>query len=160
MHISPIKNERDIVVLFLCTFRDITALKQPIEDDSKEIGGMFSNIIQYSLALLMVNTLSGLSKFAKLARSVTRSKATFSSTLISSAPTKSNLNVSEVSFLSKIYIWHLIYLLLMNSCTEKNGLLFFVILSVSSVYFKLLKIHWIKESQKNELLKSLIWNFY
>ena len=39
MHLSPIKNERDIVVLFLCTFRDITALKQPIEDDSKEIGG-------------------------------------------------------------------------------------------------------------------------
>ena len=39
LHISPIKNERDIVVLFLCTFRDITALKQPIEDDSKEIGG-------------------------------------------------------------------------------------------------------------------------
>ena len=75
------------------TFRDIIALKQPIEDDSKEIGGIFSNIIQYSLALLMVNTLSGLSKFAKLARSVTRSKATFSSTLISSAPTKSNLNV-------------------------------------------------------------------
>ena len=73
----------------------------------------------------MVNTLSGLSKFVKLARSVTRSKTTFSSTLISSAPTKSNLNVSEVSFLSKIYIWHLIYLLLMNSCTEKNGLLFF-----------------------------------
>ena len=39
MHISPIKNERDIVVLFLCTFRDITALKQPIEDEAKEIGG-------------------------------------------------------------------------------------------------------------------------
>jgi len=77
LHISPIKNERDIVVLFLCTFRDITALKQPIEDDSKEIG-------------------AGLSKFAKLARSVTRSKASFSSTLIASAPTKSNLNVSEL----------------------------------------------------------------
>ena len=40
MHISPIKNERDIVVLFLCTFRDITALKQPIEDDTKDIGGI------------------------------------------------------------------------------------------------------------------------
>ena len=44
MHISPIKNERDIVVLFLCTFRDIIAFKQPIEDESKEIGGIFPNI--------------------------------------------------------------------------------------------------------------------
>ena len=35
LQISPIKNERDIVVLFLCTFRDITALKQPIEDETK-----------------------------------------------------------------------------------------------------------------------------
>ncbi|XP_050547797.1 potassium voltage-gated channel protein eag isoform X2 [Daktulosphaira vitifoliae] len=53
MQIAPIKNERDLVVLFLLTFRDITALKQPIEsEDSK----------------------GGLSKFAKLARSVTRSK--------------------------------------------------------------------------------------
>ena len=40
MHISPIRNERDVVVLFLCTFRDITALKQPIEDETKEIGGI------------------------------------------------------------------------------------------------------------------------
>ena len=35
LQISPVKNERDIVVLFLCTFRDITALKQPIEEDAK-----------------------------------------------------------------------------------------------------------------------------
>ncbi|KAJ4426530.1 hypothetical protein ANN_27344 [Periplaneta americana] len=36
LQIAPIKNERDLVVLFLLTFRDITALKQPIEsDDSK-----------------------------------------------------------------------------------------------------------------------------
>jgi len=36
MQIAPIKNERDLVVLFLLTFRDITALKQPIEsEDSK-----------------------------------------------------------------------------------------------------------------------------
>lgn len=40
LQISPVKNERDVVVLFLCTFRDITALKQPIEDESK------GNIIQ------------------------------------------------------------------------------------------------------------------
>lgn len=36
LQIAPIKNERDLVVLFLLTFRDITALKQPIEtEDSK-----------------------------------------------------------------------------------------------------------------------------
>lgn len=34
VQIAPIKNEKDKVVLFLCTFKDITALKQPIEDDS------------------------------------------------------------------------------------------------------------------------------
>jgi hypothetical protein len=33
VHVAPIKNEKDAVVLFLCTFKDITALKQPIEDD-------------------------------------------------------------------------------------------------------------------------------
>lgn len=38
LQISPVKNERDVVVLFLCTFRDITALKQPIEEDTK--GGL------------------------------------------------------------------------------------------------------------------------
>uniref|UniRef100_F7FU97 Potassium voltage-gated channel subfamily H member 1 n=1 Tax=Monodelphis domestica TaxID=13616 RepID=F7FU97_MONDO len=32
--IAPIRNEQDKVVLFLCTFSDITAFKQPIEDDS------------------------------------------------------------------------------------------------------------------------------
>lgn len=79
MHISPIKNERDVVVLFLCTFRDITALKQPIEDEAKDVG------------------VAGLSKFARLARSVTRSKASISSSFVSSSvPTKSAVNVSEV----------------------------------------------------------------
>ena len=34
LHVAPIKNEKDAVVLFLCTFKDITALKQPIEDDA------------------------------------------------------------------------------------------------------------------------------
>lgn len=38
LQVSPVKNERDVVVLFLCSFRDITALKQPIEDDSKGTG--------------------------------------------------------------------------------------------------------------------------
>ncbi|XP_025410749.1 potassium voltage-gated channel protein eag isoform X3 [Sipha flava] len=58
MQIAPIKNERDLVVLFLLTFRDITALKQPIESEDSKGGDL----------------LAGLSKFAKLARSVTRSK--------------------------------------------------------------------------------------
>ena len=36
MQIAPITNERDTVVLNLCTFTDITALKQPIEaEDAK-----------------------------------------------------------------------------------------------------------------------------
>ncbi|KAJ8309419.1 hypothetical protein KUTeg_014293 [Tegillarca granosa] len=54
LHVAPIKNEKDQVVLFLCTFKDITALKQPIDDE----GG------------------KGLSKFARLARSVTRNRST------------------------------------------------------------------------------------
>ncbi|XP_076318646.1 potassium voltage-gated channel protein eag-like [Tachypleus tridentatus] len=53
LHIAPIKNEKDVVVLFLLTFRDITALKQPLEDE----------------------TAKSLSKFARLARSVTRSRS-------------------------------------------------------------------------------------
>jgi len=32
--VAAIRNEKDIVVLFLLTFKDITALKQPIEDES------------------------------------------------------------------------------------------------------------------------------
>ncbi|GAB6032218.1 hypothetical protein CHUAL_010860 [Chamberlinius hualienensis] len=54
LHIVPILNEKEMVVLYLCTFRDITALKQPIEDDASKVG---------------------LSKFARLARSVTRSRS-------------------------------------------------------------------------------------
>ncbi|XP_012284973.1 potassium voltage-gated channel protein eag [Orussus abietinus] len=65
LQIAPIKNERELVVLFLLTFRDITALKQPIEtDDSK----------------------GGLSKFAKLARSVTRSRSVLVSQFSSHLP--------------------------------------------------------------------------
>uniref|UniRef100_A0A1I8HWC0 Potassium voltage-gated channel protein eag n=1 Tax=Macrostomum lignano TaxID=282301 RepID=A0A1I8HWC0_9PLAT len=33
MYLAPIKNEKDVVVLFLLTFRDITALRQPLEED-------------------------------------------------------------------------------------------------------------------------------
>ncbi|XP_038073387.1 potassium voltage-gated channel protein eag-like isoform X2 [Patiria miniata] len=53
LQIAPIKNEKDQIVLFLCTFKDITSLKQPIEDE----------------------TAKGLSRFARLARTVTRSKS-------------------------------------------------------------------------------------
>lgn len=34
LHVAPIRNEKDVVVLFLLTFKDITALKQPIEDEN------------------------------------------------------------------------------------------------------------------------------
>ena len=34
LHVAPIRNEKDVVVLFLMTFKDITALKQPIEDET------------------------------------------------------------------------------------------------------------------------------
>ncbi|XP_069971816.1 potassium voltage-gated channel protein eag isoform X6 [Penaeus vannamei] len=69
LHIAPIKNEKDIVVLFLCTFRDITALKQPIEaEDSRASDSTESSGGRQP-------TKTGLSKFAKLARSVTRSRS-------------------------------------------------------------------------------------
>ncbi|XP_074594624.1 potassium voltage-gated channel protein ether a go-go isoform X2 [Brevipalpus obovatus] len=64
LHIAPIKNEKDIVVLFLLTFRDITALKQPIEDETNK----------------------GLSKFARLARSVTRSRSVLAQQFSSHIP--------------------------------------------------------------------------
>lgn len=38
LQIAPIKNERDVVVLFLLTFRDITALKQPIDSEDNKGG--------------------------------------------------------------------------------------------------------------------------
>ncbi|XP_060804055.1 potassium voltage-gated channel protein eag [Amyelois transitella] len=60
VHVAPIRNERELVVLFLLTFRDITALKQPIDADDPK---------------------GGLSKFAKLARSVTRSRSVLVSAL-------------------------------------------------------------------------------
>ncbi|XP_022088679.1 potassium voltage-gated channel subfamily H member 1-like isoform X2 [Acanthaster planci] len=53
LQIAPIQNEKDQIVLFLCTFKDITSLKQPIEDENAK----------------------GLSRFARLARTVTRSKS-------------------------------------------------------------------------------------
>ena len=38
MHIAPIKNEKNSVVLFLITFRDITFMKQPIDDEDASRG--------------------------------------------------------------------------------------------------------------------------
>ncbi|KAJ8274863.1 hypothetical protein COCON_G00094880 [Conger conger] len=37
MQIAPIRNENDKVVLFLCTFKDITVFKQPIEDETTKV---------------------------------------------------------------------------------------------------------------------------
>lgn len=105
LQISPVKNERDVVVLFLCTFRDITALKQPIEEDSK---GSFPKVCRPFIAcwpLEMANSLlldplfsGGLSKFAKLARSVTRSRSALASQL-SNQVTK---DVSKQSNLTQV----------------------------------------------------------
>lgn len=38
LHLAPIKNEKEVVVLFLLTMRDITSLKQPIEADEAARG--------------------------------------------------------------------------------------------------------------------------
>ncbi|XP_040267621.1 potassium voltage-gated channel subfamily H member 5 [Bufo bufo] len=53
IQIAPISNEHDKVVLFLCTFKDITLFKQPIEDDSTR----------------------GWTKFARLTRALTNSRS-------------------------------------------------------------------------------------
>uniref|UniRef100_A0A8C5DHI3 Potassium voltage-gated channel subfamily H member 5-like n=1 Tax=Gouania willdenowi TaxID=441366 RepID=A0A8C5DHI3_GOUWI len=52
MQVAPIRNENDKVVLFLCTFRDITLFKQPIEDE----------------------TTKGWTKFARLTRALTNNR--------------------------------------------------------------------------------------
>nr|XP_020443400.1 potassium voltage-gated channel subfamily H member 5-like [Monopterus albus] len=52
MQVAPIRNENDKVVLFLCTFRDITLFKQPIEDESTK----------------------GWTKFARLTRALTNNR--------------------------------------------------------------------------------------
>ena len=51
VEVTPIMNEADLVVLFLCNYRDITAFKDPLAE---------------------VNMFTGLSKFAKIAWSLTR----------------------------------------------------------------------------------------
>ncbi|KAG9508636.1 Potassium voltage-gated channel protein eag, partial [Fragariocoptes setiger] len=64
LQIAPIQNEKNIVVLFLLIFRDITPLKKPIEDDSNK----------------------NLSKFARLARTVTRSRSALTTQISSNLP--------------------------------------------------------------------------
>nr|XP_057946172.1 potassium voltage-gated channel subfamily H member 5-like [Doryrhamphus excisus] len=54
MQVAPIRNENDKVVLFLCTFKDITLFKQPIEDE----------------------TTKGWTKFARLTRALTQNRTT------------------------------------------------------------------------------------
>ncbi|XP_026175082.1 potassium voltage-gated channel subfamily H member 5-like [Mastacembelus armatus] len=44
MQVAPIRNENDKVVLFLCTFRDITLFKQPIEDESTRGWAKFARL--------------------------------------------------------------------------------------------------------------------
>ncbi|XP_059211878.1 potassium voltage-gated channel subfamily H member 5-like [Centropristis striata] len=52
MQVAPIRNENNKVVLFLCTFRDITLFKQPIEDEATK----------------------GWTKFARLTRALTNNR--------------------------------------------------------------------------------------
>ncbi|KAJ8246462.1 hypothetical protein GJAV_G00268100 [Gymnothorax javanicus] len=42
--IAPIRNEQEKVVLFLCTFNDITAFKQPIEDETYKGWGKLARL--------------------------------------------------------------------------------------------------------------------
>ena len=84
MQIAPITNEKDIVVLFLCTFMDITAFKQPIEDDSVK---------------------AGLSKFARLAKSVTRNK----SLIVNFTPQNSSMKNSKIDSSKTSQIFHVIF---------------------------------------------------
>uniref|UniRef100_A0A0K2TNG6 Potassium voltagegated channel protein eaglike [Apis florea] n=1 Tax=Lepeophtheirus salmonis TaxID=72036 RepID=A0A0K2TNG6_LEPSM len=67
VEITPIRNEQEIVVIFLCVFRDITAFKEPLEGN---------------------NVMSNLSKFAKLAWTMTLNR----SNLISSSNANNNNN--------------------------------------------------------------------
>lgn len=46
LQVAPIRNERDLVVLFLLTFRDITALKQPIDSEDTK-GGKYDSFLLY-----------------------------------------------------------------------------------------------------------------
>lgn len=38
VHIAPIRDENDEVLLFLCTYRDITSIKEPLAEDDTTQG--------------------------------------------------------------------------------------------------------------------------
>ncbi|VDO04984.1 unnamed protein product [Rodentolepis nana] len=65
VHIAPVVNERAETVLILLTFRDITALKTPLDDED--------------------SNKAGLNKFARLARSVTRNRTMLQQQVAASA---------------------------------------------------------------------------
>ncbi|KAM8920986.1 voltage-gated delayed rectifier potassium channel KCNH5 isoform 1-T1 [Pelodytes ibericus] len=65
MQIAPIRNEHEKVVLFLCTFKDITLFKQPIEDDSTRA----------NLGTTQVKNTQRWTKFARLTRALTNSRS-------------------------------------------------------------------------------------
>uniref|UniRef100_A0A8C4F3E6 Potassium voltage-gated channel subfamily H member 5 n=1 Tax=Dicentrarchus labrax TaxID=13489 RepID=A0A8C4F3E6_DICLA len=69
MQVAPIRNENEKVVLFLCTFRDITLFKQPIEDEA---------------------TRAGWAKFARLTRALTNNR-----NLVQQLPPLSKAEVSH-----------------------------------------------------------------
>ncbi|XP_073494805.1 voltage-gated delayed rectifier potassium channel KCNH5 isoform X2 [Phyllobates terribilis] len=65
MQIAPIRNEHDKVVLFLCTFKDITLFKQPIEDESTRA----------HLGSTRLKNTQRWTKFARLTRALTNSRS-------------------------------------------------------------------------------------
>ncbi|XP_031746084.1 potassium voltage-gated channel subfamily H member 5 isoform X2 [Xenopus tropicalis] len=65
MQIAPIRNEHEKVVLFLCTFKDITLFKQPIEDESTRA----------TLGPPPLNNPQRWTKFARLTRALTNSRS-------------------------------------------------------------------------------------
>ncbi|XP_006814756.1 voltage-gated delayed rectifier potassium channel KCNH1-like [Saccoglossus kowalevskii] len=83
LHVAPIRNEKENVVLFLCTFKDITALKQPIEDES----------------------MRGLGRFARLARTVTRSRSVLvqvAQHLPNSKPEQKQSQISQIAHMMNL----------------------------------------------------------
>uniref|UniRef100_UPI003AAD1529 voltage-gated delayed rectifier potassium channel KCNH5-like n=1 Tax=Centroberyx gerrardi TaxID=166262 RepID=UPI003AAD1529 len=58
MQVAPIRNENDKVVLFLCTFKDITLFKQPIEDETTKDGNVSSCQLVFE-ELLMLSGITG-----------------------------------------------------------------------------------------------------
>lgn len=107
VHVAPIRNERELVVLFLLTFRDITALKQPIDADDPK-GGEYPRACACvclcdARRSLTRGVCAGLSKFAKLARSVTRSR----SVLVSALPAlKEPARTSQLAHVSTASLHH------------------------------------------------------